>query len=105
MPYVITRCWYPHHIADDVAKKYLEVIQKYPPDESIAKPVIPAAITSTREGIEVLSVDEVERQRIGDALERSVVFMTEFRNIPGLNYEIKSWSTVEEGLARIGLGR
>jgi len=88
-----------------VAKKYLEVIQKYPPDESIAKPVIPAAVTSAREGIEVLSVDEVKRQRIGDALERSVVFMTEFRNIPGFNYEIKTWSRVEEALARIGLGR
>ena len=105
MPYVITRCWYPNHIADDVIKKYLEVIQKYPPDESIAKPVVPAAGTSTREGIEVLSVDEVKRQRIGDALERSVVFMTEFRNIPGFNYEIKTWSTVEEALARMGLGR
>ena len=105
MPYVITRCWYLNHIADDVVKKYLEVIQKYPPDESIAKPVIPAAVTATKEGIEVLSVDDVERQRIGDALERSVVFMTEFRNIPGFNYEIKTWSTVEEALARIGLGR
>jgi hypothetical protein len=105
MPYVVTRCWYPQHIADDVAKKYLEVIQKYPPDESIAKPVIAAAVTSTREGIEVLSVDEVKRQRIGDALERSVVFMTEFRRIRGFNYEIRTWSRVEEALARIGLGR
>ena len=105
MPYVMTRCWYPNHIADEVARKYLEVMQKYPPDESIAKPVIPAAVTATKEGIEVLSVDEAEKQKIGDALERSVVFMTEFRNISGFNYEIKTWSMVEEALARIGLGR
>ena len=103
MPYVMTHCWYPTHIGDEVAKKYLEVMQKYPPDESIAKPVIPAAVTATKEGIEVLSVDEAEKSKIGDALERSVVFMTEFRSIPSFNYEIKTWSMVEEALARIGL--
>jgi hypothetical protein len=104
MPYVMTHCWYPNHIADEVVRKYLEVMQKYPPDESIAKPIIPAAVAATKEGLEVLSVDEAERQKIGDALERNVVFMTEFRNITGFNYEIKTWATVEEALARIGLG-
>lgn len=104
MSYVMTHCWYPNHIGDEVAKKYLEVMQKYPPDESIAKPIIPAAVTATKEGLEVLSVDEAKRQKIGDALERNVAFMTEFRNIPGFSYEIKTWSTVEEALAWIGLG-
>jgi hypothetical protein len=61
MPYVMTHCWYPNHIADEVVRKYLEVMQKYPPDESIAKPIIPAAVAATQEGLEVLSVEEADR--------------------------------------------
>ena len=104
MPYIITRCWYPNHIADQVAKKYLEVMEKNPPDESIAKTVIPAAVVASKDGIETLTIDEVERQKVGDALNRDVRIMAEFRNIEGFRYEVKSWATVEEALETIGLG-
>jgi len=29
MPYVITRCWYPNHLVDEVANKYIEIMEKY----------------------------------------------------------------------------
>jgi hypothetical protein len=104
MPYIITHCWYPLTKADEVAKKYLEALEKYPPDESLAKSVVPAAISSIQEGLETLAIVEVERQKVGDALERDIRFMIEFRSIEGFNYEIKIWSKVEEALERIGLG-
>lgn len=104
MPYIIARCWYPNHIADQVAKKYLEVMEKYPPDESISKTVIPAAVNATKDGIETITIGQVERQKVGDALNRDVRIMAEFRNIEGFRYEVKSWATVEEALETIGLG-
>ena len=104
MPYIITRCWYPHHIADVVAKKYLEVMEKNPPDESISKTIVPAAVTSSKKGLEVLAINQVEREKVGEALNRDARMMAEFRKIEGFNYETKSWATVEEALETIGLG-
>ena len=104
MPSIITRCWYPHHLADVVAKKYLEVMEKNPPDETISKTIIPAAVTSSKDGLETLTIDEVERPKVGQALNRDALIMAEFRNIEGFNYEIKSWAKVEEALESIGLG-
>ena len=104
MPYIITRIWYPPSKADEAAKKYLEVMEKYPPDESLGKLVVPVAISSTKDGLEGLSITEVEGGKLGDVFNRTVTMMVEFRNIEGFNYEIKAWSTAEEALERIGLG-
>jgi hypothetical protein len=104
MPYLITRCWYPNHIADEVAKKYVENMEKYPPDESISKTIVPVAVSTTKKGIETLSVAEVESQKLGDAIERETLHMIEYRNINGFRYEIKTWATVEEAMKYIGMG-
>ena len=104
MPYIITRCWYPLHQAGEPGKKYLEVMKKYPPDESIAKPIVPVAVTSTKDGIETLSISEVESQKVGDAYHREARIMAEFREIDGFSYELKFWSKVDEALDMIGLG-
>ena len=61
MPYIIIRCWYPNHLADDVAKKYLETMEKFPPDESLVKTVVPAAIQTTKKGVQSITIGEVER--------------------------------------------
>ena len=104
MPYLITRCWYPLHKAGEPGKIYLEAMEKYPPDESISKPIVPAAVTSTKKGIQSISVDEVESQKVGEAYARALQTMVEFRSIEGFSYEIKVWSKVEEALDLIGLG-
>jgi hypothetical protein len=103
MPYLITRCWYPNHLVDEVAKKYMENLEKYPPDESVSKTIVPAAVSATKKGIEVISIEEVERQKLGDALEREALFMAEYRNINGFRYETKTWATVEEAMKYIGM--
>ena len=104
MPYIITRCWYPLHKAGEPGKKYMEAMEKYPPDESIAKPIVPAAVTSTQDGIEVLSIDEVESQKVGEAYDRAARMMIEFSEIEEFSYEIKVWSKVDEALEMMGLG-
>jgi hypothetical protein len=66
--------------------------------------VVPVAVTATKKGLQTLSVDEVERQKIGEAYDRAARMMIEFRSIEGFSYEIKVWSKVEEALDLIGLG-
>ena len=104
MPYIVVRSWYPNNKADEVAKKYMEVIEKYPPDESLTKEVVPVAVNVNKDGIETISIDEVERQKVGDALNRAGRILAEFRNISEYNYEIKTWAKVEEALETIGMG-
>ena len=104
MPYLITRSWYPLHKAGEPGKIYLKAMEKFPPDESIAKSIVPVAVTSTKKGLQTLSVSEVENDKIGAAIDRAARMMLEFRNIEGFSYEIKVWSKVEEALDMIGLG-
>ena len=104
MPYLITRCWYPNHLADEVAKKYMENLEKYPHDDSVSKTIVPVAVSTTKKGIETISVDEVENQKLGDALKHEAVFMAEYRNINGFRYETKTWATVAEAMKSIGMG-
>jgi len=79
-------------------------MEKYPPDEALAKPVVPGAVKSSQEGLEGFMIDEVEKQKVGDAYQRAISMMIEFRNIEGFRSEIKIWSTAEEGLTLLGLG-
>ena len=39
MPYIITRCWYPPSKSDETAKKYIEILEKHPFDESLGKQI------------------------------------------------------------------
>ena len=104
MPYIISRTWYPPSKMDETAKKYLEALGKFPFDESLGKQIVPVAVTVSKDGLETLMIVEVEIPKVGEALEWVKRFMIEFRTIEGFNYEVKTWSTAEEGLARMGLG-
>ena len=104
MPYIIIRTWYPTSKVDEVVKKYLEVMKKYPPDESLAKTIVQSATSSTKDGIETLTVSETVNEKLGDALNLSSRRLVEFRDIEGYNFEIKPWFTVEEALKIAGVG-
>jgi len=44
MPYIVIKTCFPNERATEAAKKYLEVVEKYPPDETIAKVILDSAI-------------------------------------------------------------
>ena len=95
--------WYPAHLAPKVAQKYLDTLQKLPVPSTI-KRLVPAASTSTKEGIHVLNVDEVKQEDLGDAMDYAGKFLVEFHEIEGFKYEAKIYSTVSEALRNIGMG-
>ncbi len=95
--------WFPPHLSDTAAQRYLETIQKYPLISSI-KRIIPGAISSDKEGVEVIVIDEVKRKDLGEAMEWAGKFIVEFRNIEGLKYQVKTANTLNEAIGLVGKG-
>ena len=102
MPYIISHAYYPPTQANNVSKRYLETFKKLPLLSSI-KRVIPAAVTSSEKGIEVMMVDEVKTENQGEAINYLAKFLIEFRDIEGFRYSIHSWSTLNEAMGYIGM--
>ncbi|GAH26413.1 unnamed protein product [marine sediment metagenome] len=44
MPYIVSFVKYPSHRGPKIAQKYLEYLQKFPPDDSLGELIIPSAI-------------------------------------------------------------
>jgi hypothetical protein len=103
MPYIITTSLYPSDIAPEVAKRYLEAMQKYPIDESISSPVVQAAVKATHEGIEVIMVTEPKEGKLQEAYALGVNRMVMFHNIKGFEYSMDVYYTLVEGMSAIGM--
>ena len=103
MPYIISTSLYPSHKASEVAEKYLEAIQKYPPDENLANPVVPAAVKTTGQGIKVIGISEVKEGKLEEAYARTVSMMVMFHSIEGFEYTVDIYLKVEEALPLIGI--
>ena len=103
MPYIISTSLYPSHKASEVAEKYLEAIQKYPPDENLANPVVPAAVKTTGQGIKVIGISEVKEGKLEESLTRIGNMMVMFQSIAGFESSIDIYYTVTEALTMIGM--
>jgi hypothetical protein len=89
---------------DEVVKVYLDVLKKYPAEkQTLTKIVVPAASKSTKEGLEVVEIAEVEKERLAEALMYAAKVMIEFRHIDGYFYEISTLLKPEEGLETLNI--
>jgi hypothetical protein len=103
MSYIITTSLYPSEKAPEVAKRYLEAIQKYPIDESVESPVVPAAVKGTQQGIKVVMISEVKEGKLEEAYARSVSRNVMFHSIPGFESSIEIHYTLTEAMGAIGM--
>ena len=103
MPYIVINTCVPNERAKDVARKYLEVVEKYPPDEAIAKIILNSAIYVDENGIHGLVISEPPEGKLEEALKRTNSIMVEYLSIPDYRWEIKIWATLEEAFKTIGM--
>ena len=103
MAYVITTALYPSDKGPEVAKRYLEAMQKYPIDESIESPVVPAAVKGTQQGIKVMIVAEAKEGKLEEAYTRSVSRNVMFQSIPGFESSTEIHYTLTEAMTAIGM--
>jgi hypothetical protein len=103
MPYLIVTASWPSDKSDEVAKMFFEEMKKYPPDDSLGIPVVPAAFTRTLQGIEAMVVIEVKKGKLEDLLTREMNALAMFRNIQGYEAQVEIYMTLEEALGTIGM--
>jgi len=103
MVYIITISKFPSHIAAAVGKRYLESLQKYPPDVSLGEATVPIAIERTEDGIQAIGITEVKKGKLEEALERSQNVASMFNDLEGFEGSIKVHMTASEALATIGM--
>jgi hypothetical protein len=103
MPYIITTALYPSDKATDVAKRYLEAINKYPPDDSLGTTIVPAAVIATLQGIKVLTITDVKKGKLEDAQTRWANILAMFHNIHGYESSMETYMKIEEAMGVIGM--
>jgi len=105
MVYLVVELWYAAGMESKAGKKYLEIMQKYPPDPSVGNNVIPFAVNSTPEGTHSFTITEVKDGKLEQAIKDATRNMLEFGDgIEGLKYQIRTYLTAPEGLSMINLG-
>jgi hypothetical protein len=103
MPYLITTSLYPSDKAAEAGKRYLEALNKYPPDGNLGAQVIPAAVKATPQGIRVIGISEVKEGKLEEAYTRTVSMMAMFHSIVGFEYTVDIYLKAEEALPLIGM--
>jgi hypothetical protein len=103
MSYIFTTSLYPSDKAVEVAKKYVEAITKYPPDDSLGTQLVPAAVTTTLQGIKVIGIIEVKKGKFEDQMNKIQNMMAMFHSIQGFEYTVERYATVEEAMKTIGM--
>jgi hypothetical protein len=104
MTYIVISSWYPSHKNDEVVKKYLEVLKKYPPNKVPGKLIIPVAVSTSKKGIKTMRVIETkmdDAQEYADASRMLGDMMAEFLDIEGYEYSIRNWSTIGEAMRTV----
>jgi hypothetical protein len=95
--------WYPHDKSMDVAKKYIELNKKYPPDRSIAKTLV-IGVTASKEGIKVIALASVVKGKFEEALALQSTFQREFsQGIEGYKYKIETLMDITEAYATVDM--
>lgn len=102
MVLVVTTSWFPIDKANEVAKKYIDVFKKYPPDESLGT-TLTSAVKVTKEGIKAIGIAEVVKGKVEDFLAHVFKSQQEYAVIEGFNYEVETYMDFVEAFAVLGM--
>ena len=102
MPYLLSNSWWPSDKTEEVVNKSFEVASKYPPDPSLSEPLVNNCIKPTKKGILSISIAEVKKGKLEEALTLARKTAVEYHNIAGFEYTIEVCSTSIEAFTLIG---
>ncbi len=101
--YLVVEIWYPPGNEAKAGKLYLEILKKYPPDNTISETVIPFAVNSTPQGTHTFTVSNVKKGKLEDAIKNATQNMLGFSEIEGMTYQIRTYLTAPEAMRFINL--
>ena len=102
MPYLIVRSCWPSARIPEIIKKAIEVLKKYPPDDSLGEAIVPNAVKTTTDGIKTISVTEVKKGKLEEAIARTNEALVMYAPVEGWEASIEVWSTLTEAYAVLG---
>ena len=65
--------YFPGDKAEEVGKKYLEIIKKYPPDRTLSKPVLRVGVRTTADGFKAITISEVKEGKFNNKFIRKLL--------------------------------
>lgn len=103
MPYLVLFVKFPSHLANEVAKRFIESLQKFPDDDSLGETLIQSAVKIKQEGVNILTVTQVNEGKLEEALNNANNQIAFFLDIEGYEASLEVWGTVQESLAALGM--
>jgi hypothetical protein len=101
--YIVTEHWWPPGKSEEVGKLYLEVMQKFPDDKSIIKPVIQSAVWPVQEGMHSMTVASIKPGKVKEAMDLSSNRLILLAAIDGFRYAINIAYDLIEAMPFVGL--
>ena len=101
MPLIMVTSWAPFNKTNEAAKKFLEVMEKYP-QESFEKSWL-AGVKSDEDGIKSVWLTEIERGKLEEALNLTAKREAEYLSIEGYRFKMETLITYEDAMPLIGL--
>ena len=95
--------WFPPHKGEEMGKKALEVMQKFPEDPNIGKLILNGALMRTELGIQGVTITQINEGKTQVALDRANEMMQIYTEIEGVNARFDLMATFEESLEMIGM--
>ena len=96
--YIVLKSFYPTNKVEEVQKIYMELVKKYPPDDSIAETLIRGAGKASEKGYEGMSIWKVKEGKFDPMVIRIMKAMSMFNNIEEFGWSVDVWATPEETL-------
>jgi hypothetical protein len=95
--------YFPAGKSEEAGKKFIEVTKKFPPDRSIAKPILRVGVRVTTNGMKVITLYEVKDGKIDEFMNRSYQQILMFSEIEGYRAEHEVFMSGTEALPLVGL--
>ncbi|MFX1456599.1 MAG: hypothetical protein ACFFDB_14590 [Promethearchaeota archaeon] len=103
MVLIVATVIFPHAKSSAVAKKNIELIQKYPADPSLGENLA-IGVKATLDGIKAIFVGEVAKGKIVEYIERvAQQYQETALEIEGYKYQIETFMTVPEAYKILGM--
>ena len=103
MALIVATVLFPHAKSSEVAKKNIELIQKYPADPSLGEGLV-IGVKATLKGIKALFVGNVTIGKVEEYIEAvAKQYQETALEVEGYKYQIETYMTIPEAYKILGM--
>ncbi|MHA2399163.1 MAG: hypothetical protein ACXADU_09765 [Promethearchaeota archaeon] len=103
MVLVMATSHFPASKSEEVGNKFLEMLKKYPPDTTLGRVVLRAAVRITDDGWKSIQISEIKEGKFKEFMTNAYERVLEWTKIEGYRTELEVFMSGTEALPLIGL--